>query len=669
MDYKEKFPKVFTKGKIGNVEINHRIIMTVMHTGLSMENETNMLAERVKHGASLVTACMAVHEDGANDDMHIINEAGIPAIRAMADTIHANGGKLAIQMFHAGRNVYYDRRTNKRSMPVAPSEVPSPICRTMPKALTLNEIEDLYEVYKKAAVILKECGVDILEISASAGYLLSEFFSSLTNLRDDEYGGSLENRCRFPLNVTKAVRSAVGPDQAIIIRIAGSDMLGGYTLQDMQYFARLAEPYVDAFNVTGGWHEAGIPQISYHLPPGGFAFLAAAIKQVVKVPVIACNRINSPEVAEEVLSENLADFVGCARSFLIEPEYIEKIKDDRPYKKCIGCNRGCIENVIRCTPATCIFNPTVGHEKEFSEKIQQLRSKKRKKILVAGAGPAGLTAAKYFAEAGSDVTVITKDTLLGGSMNYAAKAPHKDTIFWNIDAMAAEAEAAGAKFFLNTPVSKELINEYKADMVLLCCGTEEIIPPIPGVEKPHVTTLRQICNMNPDQLRTLMSKNICMVGGGASGLEIAHFMLENQKILKESREFLDVFNPEHIKNQFEVAGKLTIIDVLPKLGADLGAKRWITMKELKRYPINMLPGTKAVAIHDGYVEAEHDNKRQMIPADVVILAAGCRPAQQDLINWMKVNNITFDILGDCRGDHKQSIMEATQDAYKLIMNQ
>lgn len=668
MDYKERYPKVFTKGKIGSVELEHRIIMTVMHTGFSMEAETELLKERVKHGASLVTACMAVHADGANDDMHIINEETRPTIRAMADAIHENGGKLAIQMYHAGRNVYEHRRANKEGTPVAPSEVASVICKTMPRALTRENIQELYETYKITAKILQDCGVDVLEISASAGYLLSEFFSTHTNLRDDEYGGSLENRCRFPLQVVKAVREAVGPDQAVIIRIAGTDMLGGYTLQDMQYFAKLAEPYVDGFNVTGGWHEARIPQISYQLPPGGFAFLAAAIKQVVDVPVIACNRINSPEIAEEILNENLADFVGCARAFLIEPAFIEKVKEGKPYKKCIGCNQGCIENVIRCKPATCIFNPVVGTEKMFSEKMQQAKNGPKERVLIAGAGPSGLMAAKYMAEAGHDVTVIEKDDVSGGHLNYAAKAPHKETISWNISAMESEAKEAGAKFLFNTPLSRQFIREFQADRILLCCGAEEIIPPIPGVDLPHVFTLKQVCEMEMEQIQALMSGNVCIIGGGSSGIEIAYYMLESQKLIKESRTFLDIFNLSGIENQFQVRGRVTVMDGLPKLGADLGAKRWITMKELSRYPINLLPETKAVSIEEGFVEAEQGNERKKIAADTVILACGYRPSQQELIKWMEENHIRFEILGDGRDDHRQSILEATRDAYQVIMH-
>ena len=684
--YYEKYPMLFSPGKIGNVQLDNRIIMTVMHTGLSMKKETDFLVERVKHGACLVTACMGVESDGANDDMHIIGEDTRAEIKELVDRIHDAGGRLAIQMYHAGRNVYYHRRANKDGMPVAPSPVPSVICQTMPEELTKERIERLYEIYREKALLLRECGVDVLEISASAGYLLSEFFSTNTNLREDEFGGSLENRIRFPLEVVKNVREAVGNEQAVIIRIAGSDMMGGYSLADMQYFAKAAEPYLDGFNVTGGWHEAGMPQISYQLPEGGFAFLAEAIKNVVKVPVIACNRINSPEVAEEVLEEGMTDFCGLARAFLIEPDFVERVKEDRPYKKCIGCNQGCIERILRCIPPTCVFNPVPGYEEEFAALVgngKAQNEKTPKKLLIVGAGPAGLSAARFKALAGFDVTVVEKENRAGGNLNFAALAPYKQTIAWNINAMAAQAEEAGAKILYGVNADSAYIEEFKADEVIIAAGTTEIIPPIPGIDGKNVYTLKQVYELTEQEKNAITAGPAVIIGGGASGLELAQSLLESKKLLRKSRDYLDLFNLPGLEKQFMVQGRMTVIDQLPKLGKDLGGKRWILMKELRRYPVNLMPASRALKIEKGYVEveqtilpkrgasdaadAEPEKRIVKIPANNVIVAAGYRPEISELTEALDSKGIRYTVIGDSCTDHEQSIQKACEDALRTMM--
>lgn len=651
-----------------------------MHTGMSIEREADFLVERVKHGACLVTTALGVEPNGANDDMHIIGEETRLEIKKMADRIHEAGGKLAVQMYHAGRNVYYHRRANKEGMPVAPSAVPSVICQTMPEELTVEGIDKLYEIFAEKAVILKECGVDVIEISASAGYLLSEFFSTKTNLRTDEYGGSLENRCKFPLEVCRRIREAVGNEQAVIIRIAGSDMMGGYSLADMQYFAKQAEKYLDGFNVTGGWHEAPMPQISYQLPEGGFAFLAGAIKNVVKVPVIACNRINSPEVAEEVLEEGMADFCGMAREFLIEPDFIERVKEGRPYKKCIGCNQGCIERILRCTEPTCIFNPAVGKEGRIDE---LLSGQSKGKVLIVGAGPAGLTAARYAALAGHDVTVVEKKDYPGGNLVYAEKAPHKETITWNIEAIAMEAQEAGAKLVYGLEADAKYIEEFGADQVLLAAGTTEIIPPIPGIDGPNVYTLKEVYEMGPHKLKAITAGPVLIIGGGASGLELAESLLESKELLRKSREYIDEFNLPGLERQFMVQGRITVIDQQPKLGKDMGGKRWILMKELMRYPVNLIPATKALSIEKGYVKVERTilpkkgepkkNPEELekvimdIPATNVIIAAGYKPCHQDLMGQLEAKGISFKVIGDGAGTHEQNIQKACEDGLNAVI--
>ena len=258
---------------------------------------------------------------------------------------------------------------------------PSVIYKETPEELTIDKIAEITEDFGRAARVCAEAGVDAVEISCSAGYLLSEFLSDLTNLRKDIYGGSPENKMRFPLEVIRKVRTSVGADYPVLLRVSGSDMLGGYGIDLTVKLALEAEKYIDAVNVTGGWHESRIPQISMHVPEGCFAFLAREVKRAVKIPVIACNRINNKDTAEEILNKGYADFAGCCRAFLVDSEFGNKIRTGKQYRKCIGCNR-CIERVLKGEQVTCTFNPSVG--KEYL--VRKEHPGKGKRVLVIGGG-------------------------------------------------------------------------------------------------------------------------------------------------------------------------------------------------------------------------------------------------------------------------------------------
>ena len=292
-----------TPFKINNMELKNRIIMLVMHTGFSTggqltEQDKAFFEERAKGGAAAVTQVVGVSEFGAADNMPNIKEDSFfEREKEITDMIHSHGTKHIVQLFHRGRN----SGSNYGLKAVAPSNVPSSIYRNECEVMTSEQIKATIDDFAKAAVKCKEIGVDAVEISCSAGYLLTLFLSPLTNLRDDEYGGDDERRMKMPLDTLRAVRKAVGADYPIIVRIAGSQMMpGGYGIDYMQRFCMIAEKegHIDAVNVTGGWHEAPVPQISYQLPAGGFAYLADSIKSVVNIPVIACNRINNIDTIE-----------------------------------------------------------------------------------------------------------------------------------------------------------------------------------------------------------------------------------------------------------------------------------------------------------------------------------------------------------------------------------
>ena len=651
--------ELFKEGHIGKLVLKNRIIMSAMHMGMDMEKEGAFLAKRAKGGASLVTAVMGVHASAAPKDMNVISKGNKAEIACMADRIHKEDGKLSVQLFHVGRNAGEGSLWEKDAVPVAPSAVPSPIYKAVPRELDEGDINSIYKYFAEAAVICKEANVDAVEISASAGYLLSEFLSKLTNLREDQYGGSPEKRFTFPLEVIKRVREAVGKDYPIILRISGLDMLGGYSLKDMQKFSAYAQKYVDAISVTGGWHEAAIPQITMQVPKGNFAFMAGAIKQVVNVPVIACNRINDGEIAEEILKEGYSDFIGCARAFLTDSDFAIKVQNKVPYKKCVGCNKGCIERILKGYTPTCIFNPTIGHESELEQKEIT-----KKKYLVVGGGPAGLSAAINLAKRGNKVRLCTKDKYFGGMMHYAAKAPDKDAFMENINAMYYEAKLCGVELLLNTYVDSRYIEVYDPDGVILAVGGESIKPPIEGIDNKNVFELKEIFDLDKKGLNLLLQKKVCIIGGGASGVELALFILNSSKIMKESRRFLDLYNLDITKNDFDYSGNITILEMKKKVAKDLGSTRWILMKEIKRYPIDIKTEVMVEKIEDGYVQIRDKEKTEKIPAEVVILATGYKPAMRELSKWLESSKYIYQEIGDC-GGNGQGVMNAIEEAYGI----
>ena len=418
-----------TPFKINNMELRNRIIMLVMHTGFSTggqltEQDKAFFEERAKGGAGAITQVCGISDYGAADNMPNIKEDSFfEREKAITDMIHSYGTKHIVQLFHRGRN----SGSNYGLKAVAPSNIPSSIYRNECDVLTKEQIEETIKDFADSALKCKEIGVDAVEVSCSAGYLLTLFLSPLTNLRNDEYGGDDERRMKMPLDTLRAVRAAVGKEYPVIVRIAGSQMMpGGYGVDYMQEFCKIAEKegLIDAVNVTGGWHEAPVPQISYQLPSGGFAYLADAIKSVVNVPVIACNRINNIDTMEEILSNGMADFVGTARGFLADPCFAQKVLTGMPYNRCQGCNK-CIEAVLKGKPVLCAYNPEVGHEEEEKTHRKVISAKK---ILVVGAGPAGLEAAKKSAERGYKTILCTKDNKLGGMLVSASVPPEKQDL-------------------------------------------------------------------------------------------------------------------------------------------------------------------------------------------------------------------------------------------------
>ncbi|MEY8414828.1 FAD-dependent oxidoreductase [Tissierella praeacuta] len=653
---------LFTKYQINNLEFKNRIMMLAMHLEYAdnyqvTKRDMEFYRLRAKGGAASITVVAGVNPLSGPKGMHsVYKDEYLKGLKALNNMMNEYDCKMFIQLFHGGRNmlpIHLDGRE-----PIAPSSVPSTIYKYPPKEMDREDIETTINDFAKGALRCKKHGIDGVEISCSAGYLLSQFLSPTVNKRTDEYGGSEENRMRFPYEVVKAIREAVGDDYPVILRVSASDMLiDGYDLKFMQKFVKKVETLVDAINVTGGFHEAPVPQITVHLPEGGYAYLAGAIKQVVDIPVIACNRINNHIIAEEILQSGLADFVGMARQFLIEPDFIKKIEKDEDYKRCIACNKGCIDRVLRLKDVKCALNPQVG-----LEYIGVQKAEKVKNILVVGGGPAGMQVTKTLSDRGHNVTLCTIEDKLGGTAILASKAPYKEGLASAMYVLEEDIKnRVNVDIKYNTKVNKNYIESHNPDHIVVATGSKPFIPNIPGINGDNVYLASEILSGDNEILKKIRRGRTIIIGGGAVGLETASFLIDNNYLSKANMDFINMYAP-FLRNSLSVPNNITIIEMDKRVGTTMGGSRWIILEELKRNGVEILLETKVVSIDNGKVIVEKNGEAISIECENVIVAMGYRP-NDELIEELSSYNIPTSVVGD--SGKVREVMEALSDGYEL----
>ncbi|GAB6190482.1 FAD-dependent oxidoreductase [Desulfocastanea catecholica] len=616
---------------IGAVELKNRIFMPAMHLNmcknfLVTEQLIEFYRERAKGGAGLISVGYATIDElsgnPGNIGAHL--DAHVPGLTALAAAIHDGGAKATVQLNHAGRyNASFFLGGKK---PVAPSPVPCRMTRETPEELSLQQIAATIRRFGEAADRVRQAGFDLVEILAGTGYLISEFLSPLTNKRTDDYGGSLENRMRFGLEVIGEIKSRLGHSFPILVRLNGNDfMAGGIGPGELLEFAvALERASVDALCVNVGWHEAQVPQIVTKVPRGVFAYLARDMKKRVFIPVIASHRINDPKIARLLISQNFCDMVAIGRALIADPWFPEKARTGREDEivHCVACGQGCFDNIFKMKPVECLCNPRAGHEYEATP----AKTAQARKVLVVGGGVAGMSAALAAAEQGHRVRLYEQRLQLGGQLHLAGAPPGRGEFVVFGDDLAHQLAVHDITVLLNSSVDREVLVREQPDQLILATGGEPVTPAIAGVDGDNVV---QAWDVLAGKVET--GRKVVIIGGGAVGIETALLLAEQGTLSGEELKFLLVNGAVTPEKLYQLATEgtkeLVVVEMAGTLGANFGkSTRWGMLQDVSRLGIKTLMQAKVLEIQDDGVRIELGGEEQLLPADSVVLAVGTRSA-------------------------------------------
>lgn len=660
--------KLLTPQKIGDLELRNRIVMTAMHLNYTPDGRVNdriaaFYEERARGGTGLIIVggCTINEVSGGTWLLNMRDDSCTEGHAILADAIKKHGAAAACQLYHAGRYSHSFAMEGRQA--VAPSAVTSRFTREEPREMPLEDIAQTKRDYAEAARRVKEAGYDLVEVLACTGYLIPQFMSPTINLRSDDYGGPLENRMRFGLEVADAVREAVGPDYPISFRIDGHDFMeGGNTNREWSLFAAELEKHgVSVINVTGGWHETRVPQLPMSVPRAGLAYLAAGVKSRVGVPVIASNRINDVFVADEILRMGLADLVTMARALIADPYLAEKAYEGRyeAITHCIGCNQGCFDHVFYMLPVTCTLNPRAGRELEYKAGATM----KAKRVAVVGGGPAGMKAAITAAERGHVVSLFEKSDVLGGQLNLAAVPPGREEFWTAVEDLDVQLDDAGVELYLETEATAEMLAGEGFDAVVVATGARQAVPPIPGIDGPNVVMAWDILEGRQDP----EGEDIVIIGGGAVGSETAMYVASIGTISADTLFYLFMNGGEDTDTLKELCSrgtkKVTVVEMLDKVCRDVGiSTRWTILQDMRHLGIDMRRNAIARRIEPDRVVVETGGVEEEIPADTVIIAAGSCPAGE-LYDELKERGMQVHLVGDAKQARKA--IEAIQEGYEV----
>ncbi|MCV2884958.1 NADPH-dependent 2,4-dienoyl-CoA reductase [Aestuariibacter sp. AA17] len=651
METKTAFPHLLAPLDLGFTTLRNRTLMGSMHVGLEEEKNgfdklAAFYAERAKGGVGLiVTGGISPNISGwvAPFGGRMSSRRHAKKHKVITDAVHKEGGKICMQILHTGRYGYHP-------FAVSASAIKSPITPFKPRALSKRGIKGTIDDYVKSAALAQQAGYDGVEIMGSEGYLINQFFCKRTNHRDDEWGGSLENRARLAIEIVRQTREKVGTNFIIIYRLSMLDLVeGGAPWEEIVYLAKEIEKAGATLINTGiGWHEARVPTIATSVPRAAFTWVTEKMKGEVSVPLITTNRINMPEVAEKVLADGHADMVSMARPFLADADFVVKAERNESHliNTCIACNQACLDHVFEQKRASCLVNPRACYETELIFK----QPANKKKVAVVGAGPAGLSFATYAAERGHEVHLFDKESEIGGQFNYAKQIPGKEEFYETIRYFDQRIKQTGVHVHLNTLADEDTLTSQGFDEVVLATG---IIPrqlSIPGIEHPKVMSYLDVLKHHKP-----VGKKVAIIGAGGIGFDVGEFLVEEESLTTHRDKWLAHWG---IDKSLSTPGALMQPERQPtdrevyllqrktsKVGGGLGKTTgWIHRTSLTHHKVQMINGVSYEKIDDEGLHITIGNTSRILDVDHIIVCAGQEPLRT-LQQGLETKGMTVHLIG------------------------
>ncbi|NRD73868.1 NADPH-dependent 2,4-dienoyl-CoA reductase [Shewanella sp. VB17] len=669
------FPHLLAPLDLGFTALKNRVLMGSMHTGLEeekggFEKLAQFYKERVVGGVGLiVTGGISPNLRGrlAPNACQLSFPWQIGKHQVVTKAVHEAGGKICMQLLHAGRYGYHP-------FSQAPSKIKSPITPFTPSAMSARQICGTIKDYASSAALSQRAGYDGVEVMGSEGYLINQFVSSRTNVREDEWGGSFANRIKFPLEIVRSIRQKVGDDFIIIFRLSMLDLVdNGSSWDEVVELAKLLERAgVTIMNTGIGWHEARVPTIATSVPRGGFAWVTERLKQEITIPLVATNRINTPDIAEHILASGQADMVSMARPFLADADFVNKAQAGTPelINTCIGCNQACLDHTFALKRATCLVNPRACYETE----LNFTPTMKKKRIAVMGAGPAGMAFSVYAAMRGHDVVLFEAKSEVGGQFNLARKIPGKEEFDETIRYFIHQMALHHVELRLNTRLDATVVRDEPFDEIVMSSGVVPRKIALPGFDNPKVVDYQQVLNNE-----VLLGERVALIGAGGIGFDMAHFLCEPESTTLQPDKWLKQWGID--KEYSERGGLMAPVDTSAhrdiyllqrkksKMGKGLGKTTgWIHRLVLKKHQVKMRTGVNYRQFDEQGLHITVDEKDEILPVDNVVLCAG-QESNRTLLDEMKATGLPVHLIGGvdvaAELDAKRAIRQGAELAIKL----